>query len=149
MAAVLHPASFPLEQDSSLASRHLHLVDTSSNEVQVAVGLGSPRVAEGAARPVRLPEEVYWARRAAVALAVALAVVASVLMLRTGADAVALDSPLVPLDAPIEYLVQPGDTIWSVARSLQPSGDVRPLVDQLTSANGGASLDVGQRLILQ
>ena len=44
------------------------------------------------------------------------------------------------------YVVQPGDTLWSIARHLQPQGDVRPLVDQLVDLNGGTDLAVGQRL---
>ena len=44
------------------------------------------------------------------------------------------------------YVVQPGDTLWSIARRLQPEGDVRPLVDQLVDLNGGTDLGVGQRL---
>jgi Tfp pilus assembly protein FimV len=46
----------------------------------------------------------------------------------------------------LPYVVQPGDTIWSIARRLQPTGDVRALVDALVERNGGAALDVGQRL---
>jgi len=46
------------------------------------------------------------------------------------------------------YVVQPGDTLWSIARSLQPDGDVRPLVHGLTAANGGAALAVGQVLMV-
>lgn len=42
------------------------------------------------------------------------------------------------------YVVAPGDTLWSIARALQPTGDVRPLVHQLSELNGGADLDVGQ-----
>lgn len=49
---------------------------------------------------------------------------------------------------PVTYLVQPGDTLWSIARGLQPSGDVRPLVRKLVRANGGAELEVGQLLAL-
>jgi len=44
------------------------------------------------------------------------------------------------------YVVQPGDTLWSIARSLHPSGDVRPVVDALESRAGGAALVPGQRL---
>jgi Tfp pilus assembly protein FimV len=44
------------------------------------------------------------------------------------------------------YVVQPGDTLWSIARRLQPEGDVRPLVDQLVDLNGGTDLAVGQQL---
>ena len=46
------------------------------------------------------------------------------------------------------YVVQPGDTLWSIARRLQPDGDVRPLVDQLIEVNRGTALDVGQRLAI-
>ncbi len=49
---------------------------------------------------------------------------------------------------PATYLVQPGDTLWSVARTLRPEGDVRPLVRALVRANGGAALEVGQQLLL-
>ena len=47
------------------------------------------------------------------------------------------------------YVVQPGDTLWSIARRLQPEGDVRPLVDQLVDLNGGTDLAVGARLPIQ
>lgn len=46
------------------------------------------------------------------------------------------------------YVVQPGDTIWTIAAELSPDGDLRPIVDRLQAANGGASLDVGDRLVL-
>ncbi len=44
--------------------------------------------------------------------------------------------------------VAPGDTLWSIARRLQPSGDVRPLVDRLAAAHGGTVLQVGERLVV-
>jgi LysM domain len=44
------------------------------------------------------------------------------------------------------YVVQPGDTLWSIARSLHPSSDLRPVVDALESRAGGAALSPGQRL---
>ena len=46
------------------------------------------------------------------------------------------------------YVVQPGDTLWSIARRMQPQGDVRPLVDELVHQNGGTDLAVGQRLAI-
>jgi LysM repeat protein len=45
------------------------------------------------------------------------------------------------------YVVQPGDTLWSIASSLT-DGDIRSFVDELTDLNGTASVDVGQRLVL-
>jgi hypothetical protein len=46
------------------------------------------------------------------------------------------------------YVVQPGDTIWSIAHDLDPSGDARALVDRIVALNGGAALEPGQRLRL-
>lgn len=46
------------------------------------------------------------------------------------------------------HVVQPGDTLWALARRLQPEGDVRPLVHRLVELNGGSSLEVGQRIVL-
>ena len=46
------------------------------------------------------------------------------------------------------YVVRPGDTLWHIARALQPEGDVRPLVQRLAAARGGAPLLAGERLVL-
>lgn len=46
------------------------------------------------------------------------------------------------------YIVQPGDTLWSIAASQRPSVETSGLVRQLVSLNGGTTLQVGQRLIL-
>jgi hypothetical protein len=40
-------------------------------------------------------------------------------------------------------VVEAGDTVWSIARRVQPSGDVRQLVDQLVALNGSAPLQPG------
>jgi LysM repeat protein len=55
-------------------------------------------------------------------------------------------SPVAPV--PSVYVVQPGDTVWSIARALHPHGDIAPLVAEISAANGGVSLDVGQRLVV-
>ena len=57
------------------------------------------------------------------------------------------DEAAVPVAARA-YVVQPGDTLWGIARSLQPTGDVRPLVDELSRRVGGAGLQPGQRFSL-
>lgn len=46
------------------------------------------------------------------------------------------------------YVVARGDTLWSIARALQPEGDVRPVVDALTAARQGRSLEVGETIVL-
>jgi hypothetical protein len=50
--------------------------------------------------------------------------------------------------APAVVVVQPGDTLWAIARRIQPTGDIRPLVDELAARAGGAALVSGQRLDL-
>ena len=44
-------------------------------------------------------------------------------------------------------VVQPGDTMWTIARAVQPDGDVRPLVDALL-ADHPAPLQPGDRLLV-
>jgi len=47
----------------------------------------------------------------------------------------------------VAYVVEPGDTLWSIARRVAPGHDPRPLVDALVEANdlhGG--LQAGQEL---
>ena len=114
----------------------------------------------------RLPARVYRERR--IAVAVALVVLLGVLALAlVGATAVvgavtsspgdgavgptpAVAAPVAP--APVEpapeWVVQPGDTLWSIAAELRPEGDVRELVDALADRAGGASLQAGQRIPL-
>ena len=46
------------------------------------------------------------------------------------------------------YVVQPGDTLWSIAGGLAPDRDRRDVVDRLAATNGGAGLRVGQRLVV-
>jgi hypothetical protein len=44
--------------------------------------------------------------------------------------------------------VQPGDTVWSIATRLQPTGDVRPLVDRLDASFGGSVLHAGETVLV-
>jgi hypothetical protein len=47
----------------------------------------------------------------------------------------------------ITYVVEPGDTLWSIARRVAPGRDPRPVVDGLIRANDlGAGLQAGQEL---
>jgi hypothetical protein len=45
--------------------------------------------------------------------------------------------------ASVAVVAQPGDTLWSIAREIQPEGDVRPLVDVLAAERGGRPLEPG------
>ena len=63
-----------------------------------------------------------------------------------------------PLTAPEEqtyrpaaahvYVVQPGDTLWSIAQRAEPGADPRQLVQQLDTELGGAGLRPGQAIIV-
>jgi hypothetical protein len=66
---------------------------------------------------------------------------------RTGSDPLTAPGPgrTAPAAAHV-WVVQPGDTIWGIARHLDPDGDPRPLVDALAHEVHGRPLQVGQRL---
>jgi hypothetical protein len=43
-------------------------------------------------------------------------------------------------------VVQPGETLWSIAAALPGHGDVRSVVDRLVSANGGSEVRAGDTI---
>ncbi|HEX3461151.1 MAG TPA: LysM peptidoglycan-binding domain-containing protein [Acidimicrobiales bacterium] len=47
---------------------------------------------------------------------------------------------------PIEYIVQPGDTLWSIATAVDPSADPRPLVAKLASQTGSDTVEPGEHI---
>jgi Tfp pilus assembly protein FimV len=117
--------------------------------------------------PVTRPgARIYRRRRLAVlTAALGLVLIIGLVMAQAGRGTGA-DVRMAPADAPIVrnpaaygaagqsvparsvYVVQPGDTLWSIAHDLDPSGDTRAMVDRLVSLNGGAALEPGQRLRL-
>ena len=99
-------------------------------------------------RPAAPVSAATYARRRLVAgilLAVLVVAVAIGVSWFTGPATGALDARPV---AEVQVLVQPGDTVWSIAEGLAAGTDVRPIVDAIVTANGGADLVVGQRLEL-
>lgn len=48
--------------------------------------------------------------------------------------------------APVEVVVQSGDTLWSIARRIRPAGEIRGVVDTLQRRVGGTVLEAGQRI---
>ena len=86
----------------------------------------------------------------------ALALTIVLVLIGFGGDAAA-NGPLEPVSGDSEliddvievYVVEPGDTLWAIASEIaRPGEDIRPIVDALTDQTGGASLDIGQRIII-
>jgi hypothetical protein len=48
----------------------------------------------------------------------------------------------------VTYVVQPGDTLWSIASRLDPGRDPRPLVRELASRIGSQVVYPGERIVL-
>lgn len=77
----------------------------------------------------------------------------------TGVTALAVGRPS-PVPAPVAapaatpvasqvgdvWVVQPGDSLWSIAAAVAPGADLRPVVDELARRTGGGSLQPGQRI---
>jgi nucleoid-associated protein YgaU len=105
------------------------------------------REAPRAGVPTARPAAAVYRRRRLAALAVLIVLVGTVLLVALhvrGAGA-ALEGPP---PAPAVYVVQPGDTLWSIAKSVAPHADTRVVVGRLSKSAGGASLRPGQRLEL-
>jgi len=101
----------------------------------------------GVGRPPRVSAGTYWRRRAVVAL------VALFVVLIAGQAGAALGSS--PLAAPgrppsvVRYVVQPGDSLWTVAGHVAPNEDPRPVMDALAEARHDAPLEVGETVVWQ
>jgi nucleoid-associated protein YgaU len=58
--------------------------------------------------------------------------------------------PSVRIDATLashtHVIVQPGDTLWTIARRVQPTGDIRPLVSSIDAQRHGRPLQVGETI---
>jgi nucleoid-associated protein YgaU len=67
-----------------------------------------------------------------------------------GPVAEALQGPAPSLVARERVVVQPGDTLWAIARRVAPGEDPRPLVDAIASANGvdAGAIVPGQTLLV-
>lgn len=46
------------------------------------------------------------------------------------------------------YTVEPGDTLWSIATRLDPTGDPRPLVARMVAETGSSTVVPGERIEL-
>lgn len=145
MAAILEPRPFPLTGPARPPRRaDLRLVHSTPS---------------GPARPAPAhPVPILDGK--AVAAAVVALVVAMALALAIGRGAFAGLAPAPPAPrvavtagpaggpAVRSVVVQPGDSLWSIARRIQPSGEVRDLVDRLVAAHGSSVIVPGERIAL-
>ena len=147
MAATMIPSTTDTGYDGAQSGHGLHFEPRWTPQVITGGGDG-PR---GTTSP-RLSGAVYWRRRLAaglllVVLGAGLWTIAtwmtnsSVGVAPVGADRSG------PATQEI-HVVQPGETLWSIASEVDPGGDVRATVDRLADLNGGAAIQVGQRLII-
>jgi len=126
----------------------------------VAVAYVSPapirRLAVVRTRPVAgparttLPVTVYRRRRV-VAVLMLVSVVAALALALQGLSASFGDGPLADSRQATPtgtYVVQPGDTFWSIAGRLRPDEDPRPLVARMVAAHGSPVLIAGERLAM-
>ena len=137
----------PLREDGRMALAPAHVL--APGPVPARPG---PRAVAPAAR---LPESVYRRRRA-VAATVAAALVTLVLVVGRPERVPVGEANLWPstgdvsqsMELPGVYVVQPGDTLWDIARALAPGGDPRALVHELAGTAGGTALEPGQRIVI-
>ena len=157
----------PLRPLAASGSPALRLLPTT-----VPPGPGAParptlRVLEGGRAPSRLAERARFRRRRLLAAVLLVAVVAASALLAGAisarlaggghpSSAVGAPSPTpaaatgaagVAAPGPV-HVVQPGDTLWSIAAELAPGSDLRRTVDRLVELNGSGELTVGARLQL-
>jgi len=121
------------------------------------------RLLDGGRAPSRLAQEAVYRRRRLLAAVLVLAMVVAFVLLATAAvarfaggapsaaggppPASAAASSAAGAAAPT-VVVQPGDTLWSIAADIAPDTDVRITVDQLVQLNGGNPIVPGQELVL-
>ena len=113
-------------------------------------GIGSPGVAERVVQVHRRPSPrvtrskgvaVYWRRRliaAALGLGIVLAATHAGAALGGSTTTSPERSPHVQ-----HIVVQPGDTLWSIARRVAPHSDPRGVVDKIVAARGSADVRPG------
>lgn len=108
---------------------------------------GAPKlvVLEGGRSPRRRQLARTYALRRLAALVMAALALGAAIMITIGVVR-AVGSSEQAVDLPATYVVEPGDTLWQIARGFDLDVDVRVVVDELAAANGGSTIRPGQRL---
>lgn len=130
------------------------MASTALQPTTVPPGPGRPtrptlRVLDGGRAPARLAQQAVFRRRRLAVAAAILAAVALLFVLAPAAVArLAGGAPSTAGDPSPTVVVQPGDTLWSIAGAAAPDTDVRITVDRLVALNGSSPIVVGQELEL-
>ncbi len=66
----------------------------------------------------------------------------------TGGPSHATGSALAGTGHAVEYTVQPGDSLWSIATRADPTGDPRPLVAKLAAQIGSDTVQPGEQIVV-
>lgn len=115
------------------------------------MALALPITAAGStARPVRKHAPIRLTARGRVAVFFLLSVITLLLVMLAmgGTTADAANTSAGPATATV--VVQPGETLWSIAKHLDPQGDPRAMVQRLAELNDmqGTTVAAGQQLIV-
>ena len=105
-----------------------------------------PPVVQPGRRP--LPDRATRIRRRRLAALLVVGVLAfglAALLRWTAASVVGSDESPQPITSAV-YVVQPGDTLWTIAERVAPGADPRPVVAELRQRHGDTELEVGDRL---
>jgi hypothetical protein len=104
----------------------------------------------------RPSKAVYRRRRIAVLLCAAAVIALGWMVLQRltgesgGGPLTVAGQPVSALNATLaahtHVIVQPGDTLWTIARRAQPDGDIRPLVSTIEAKRHGRPLQVGETI---
>jgi hypothetical protein len=148
---IKHLFDYEMSVDGSLTSnvssgRMRAMIEQTFSTTVPATGIGHH--AAGVVRPRRKerPRRLRLATVVILMLAAFLLLVAPGLIRERGFDR---GASRVAYQQPVSYTVQSGDTLWSIARRIDPAHDPRPLVDALIAYNDlHGDLQVGQAIYL-
>ena len=96
-------------------------------------------------RPARRNQRAVYRRRRVLAALVGLGLVLTIARAGSALGGLTLATPE-RLPHVQHVVVQPGDTLWSIARRAVPGHDVRPVVDAMEKALGTTTVVAGQTL---
>ena len=99
-------------------------------------------------RPARRHQRAVYRRRRVLAALVGLGLLLTVVRAGAALGGASLASPE-RLPHVQQMVVEPGDTLWSIARRAAPGHDVRPIVDAMTRTLRTTTVVEGERITVR